>query len=475
MQAQHTANEDLIMSYIAPSLAMRNVTITPSQSINIGELLDFNLSGFHQRMVVLLTAFAIIFDGMNIQMMGFAIPSIAKDWGVARSSFAPILALGLVGLAVGTAFGGLIGDRIGRRTALIGSVFLFGTGTLCIAFVHSLTGLLVLRLIAGAGIGGALPNATTLTAEFTPLKWKAVAITIAIVCIPLGGFLAGLISAHILSRGNWRELFWIGGGASIALAILLTFLLPESPRFLAQRPARHAELVQQLRRMHIRVKDDCIFVEPAEVQGKHPGIVAALFGPGKLRSTLSLWWAFFLCLATIFLVFNWLPSLLTSLGLNIKVTSDGLAAYNFGGVFGALSFAWWINRRGSRVPLLVGSAGGLITALILRFMPIDPAADPTLLFVALGAHGLFVNAVQTTMYALAAHIYPTKIRATGVAAALAIGRTGAILSAFIGPSILHQGSQVYFATLAVGMGGVFIALAILRHHIEAAHDRTVTV
>jgi AAHS family 4-hydroxybenzoate transporter-like MFS transporter len=438
-----------------------------TNALDISQLLDFGEWSSLQKAIVFLSALAIIFDGMNIQMMGFAIPAMAKDWGIPQSAFTSVLALSLFGVAAGTAFGGFIGDRFGRRTALIGNVVLFGTATLGIAFVHTMTALLILRLVAGAGIGGALPNATTLTAEFTPLNKRPLAIALAIVCIPLGGVLAGLIAAKVLYSGSWRTLFWIGGLTPIVLAGLLLIFLPESPRFMARHAACRSDLVNLMRRMNKIVPDDAVFQEPVSFKGDGKGVGAALFGRGQLRNTLPLWLAFFLCLISVYLVCNWLPSLLTSRGLNIKIASEGLAAYNFGGIFGAISFAWWINQKGSRGPMLVGSASGVLTALVLRIIPIDPSGSQTLLLFAIAVHGLFVNAVQTTMYALAAHIYTTRVRATGVAAALAIGRTGAICSAYLGSYVLRLGSGVFFTTLAVGMTGCFIALLVLKRHIEA--------
>jgi AAHS family 4-hydroxybenzoate transporter-like MFS transporter len=103
---------------------------------------------------------------------------------------------------------------------------------------------------------------------------------------------------------------------------------------------------------------------------------------------------------------------------------------------------------------------------VLRAMPIGASGNHTLLLAALAAHGLFVNATQTTMYALAAHIYTTRVRATGVAAALAVGRTGAILSAYLGSHVLRMGSDVYFSVLAAGMTGCFVALLVLKTHID---------
>ena len=70
--------------------------------------------------VLLLCMLAQIFDGFDIQILGFAIPSLIREWHVARSAFGPVLALGLAGMAVGSPLAGYVGDRFGRRTALIG-------------------------------------------------------------------------------------------------------------------------------------------------------------------------------------------------------------------------------------------------------------------------------------------------------------------------------------------------------------------
>jgi len=84
----------------------------------------------------------------------------------------------------------------------------------------------------------------------------------------------------------------------------------------------------------------------------------------------------------------------------------------------------------------------------------------------LGLHGLFVNAVQSTMYALCAYIYTTDVRATGTASALAFGRLGAILSAFAGATVITAGgASAYLMMLGAAMLVVFVALGAVKRHI----------
>jgi AAHS family 4-hydroxybenzoate transporter-like MFS transporter len=449
------STEAQIMNLSAPRL---------STSIDVGQLLDEGpFTGF-QKVVVLLAALSIVMDGFDGQLIGFAIPVIMKEWGVTRGAFAPVVAAGLIGMAVGSACAGLFADRFGRRWAVIGSVLVFGTATCAIGLAPDLLTIACLRFIAGLGIGGALPTSTTTTAEFAPLRRRTLAVTATIVCVPLGGMLAGLFTSAVLPSQGWRALFFIGGALPLALSLLLLVGLPESPRFLVRRPARWPELGRLLVRMSRASPANAVFSDRAEQNVEQRRGVTALFETGLARDTIAIWCAFFMCLLAVYSAFSWLPTMLASEGLEVGVAASGLTAYNLGGVLGALCCAIAVARFGSRLPLLVCCAGGAASALILeQFSARD---HPSLLIAGLGVHGLFVNAAQATMFALCAYVYPTAVRATGTAAALAFGRFGAILSAFAGAAVITSGgSSAYLMMLGGAMILVFVALAAVRRHI----------
>ncbi|MFS2116631.1 MFS transporter, partial [Herbaspirillum frisingense] len=250
-------------------------------------------------------------------------------------------------------------------------------------------------------------------------------------------------------------------------SVLLWFVIPESPRYLARQPHRWDELRRLLLRMSRAVAADIRFSDVRE-QTTHPRAgFGALFAPGLARDTMALWIAFFMNLLAVYSAFSWLPTMLAGEGLSPSVAGNGLTAYNVGGVLGALLCALIIGRFGSRVPMLLCCLAAAATALLLRSL--DVANQTTLLVVGIGLHGLFVNAVQCTMYALCAYIYPTQVRATGTAAALAFGRLGAILSAFAGAIVITQGgASGYLAMLAGAMLFVFVALLSVRKHIPRA-------
>lgn len=437
-------------------------------AIDVGLLLDAGPWGAWQKAFTLLAALAVLFDGFDIQILGVAIPSIMREWHLTRAAFAPVAALGLAGMACGSPFAGYCGDRFGRRTALMGCVLIFGAATIATAFCHGIAQLCVLRAIAGAGVGGALPNAGALTAEFAPLRRRAMAVTLTIVCVPLGGMIAGLAAARILPLWGWHVLYLAGGGAPLLLALLLFFALPESPRYLARHAAKRGELIRTLTRIGHGIAQGSSFrADRAPGDTADAASVWDCFSPELRRDTTGLWLAFFACLVGIYLVFGWLPAMLTARGLNLATASSGLAAYNMGGVIGVLICSVTVTVLGSRKPLLFASAAGVLSALVLTFVPVSPAGGHLLLVTGIGIHGMFANAVQTTMYALAAHVYPTRVRSTGVACAAAVGRVGGIMSSSGGAAIIQAGGNTYLAVLAAAMCVTFLGLAMVRNHCPA--------
>ncbi len=260
-------------------------------AINIGSLLDSGQWGACQKLFTLLAALAVVFDGFDIQILGFAMPSIMQEWHLARAAFAPVAALGLVGMGMGSPLAGYCGDRFGRRITIIGCVLIFGAATIATAFCHTLAELAMLRTIAGLGVGGALPNAGALTAELAPLHRRAMAVMLTLLCVPIGGMVAGLVAAYVLPSVGWRALYVIGGAAPLLIALLFLVALPESPRYLARMPERRDELIRILARMGHAVNAHAVFESPQETKTER-GHIRALFEPALLRHTLGLWLAF---------------------------------------------------------------------------------------------------------------------------------------------------------------------------------------
>jgi MFS transporter, AAHS family, 4-hydroxybenzoate transporter len=314
-------------------------------------------------------------------------------------------------------------------------------------------------------LGGAMPNAAALASEYVPRRQRPFAVTLTIVCIPLGGTLAALISARVLPVYGWRMLFVLGGIIPIVLALLLFKVLPESPRYLAGRRDRFPELIALLRKLGHDVPSDTNFMEtsPSHVS-KARASMRDLFTSEFRRDTLGLFGSFFFCLLVNYVGILLLVATLTGAGFTQPDASNALGWWNIGGVVGAIIGALIIQRFGSRITMLGLSGIGIASAFVVAAMPMDPqSASLLMMFVVLGGT---LNAVQTTMYALAANVYPTEIRGTGIGTAVAVGRIGNVLAAYTGNFALDVGGPpAYFSTFGIGMAVVFISLAVIRRHI----------
>jgi AAHS family 4-hydroxybenzoate transporter-like MFS transporter len=425
---------------------------------------ELPLSSF-QIWSVLMIAATVVFDGLDNQMLGLAAPSLIKEWGLARQSLGFVFALGFIGMAIGTLASGWIGDRFGRRIALLFGVGIFGVATLATGFSASVAQIAVFKTLAGVGLGGVPGTATAMIAEFTPARWRSVAVTFGVVCVSIGGILGGVTASLILPGLGWRYLFYIGGAVTLAFTALLYWLLPESPRYLAERPDRRPEFLAMMKRIG---HPDPIRLKVASSQGEDvPAAVpmSTLIRQPLVRDTVALSVAMFSGMFMIYLMFNWAPTLLTSLDFSLPTAGLGMTSFNLGGTVGAMLASFAILRFGSRVPLIVMALIGTLACIYLALLPVRGGQNETALLAGLCALGLFASAAQSAMFAVGAHAFPTAVRARGLGLMGASGRFGAIFSAFSGASLIGSGNIGFFGVLAVLMFVNAIGFLAVRNHV----------
>ena len=203
---------------------------------DVAQLLDMGRGSGYQRRLVALTALTIVFDGIDNQLMGVAIPTIMREWAVPRGAFAPVVSLGYLGMMAGGAIAGLVGDRLGRRTALLGSLFVFGVMTMAVAAVESVWTLGLLRFLTGLGLGGAIPNAAALsggTCRSGTGRSRSPSPSCA--CRSVRRW-PGSPRFPRSRRSAGARCSSSAAPLPVVAAVVLPWLLPESPRFLARFP-----------------------------------------------------------------------------------------------------------------------------------------------------------------------------------------------------------------------------------------------
>lgn len=429
------------------------------------DIIDAGPWSSYQKLVLVFCAIVIVLDGIDVLAIGLAAPAIIQEWQVSKSDFAPAIAAGLFGMMIGATTGGILGDRIGRRIAIIVSVFLFGALTLALVLAENVMVLSALRFVAGLGLGSALPNVTALVSEVTPAKNRALGIATVLTCVPIGGALAGFMAGFVLPAYGWRGLFVIAGALPVAVAIILAISLPESPAFLANEESRWPRLRQILSRMDHNLPVNTVFASRIATTGESERH-GSIFSPGIRRDTIALWFAFFSCLTATYFCYNWIPTLLAELGHGLSLSSNALTIFNIGGIVAAVGGGWLIARFGSKNTLIALALLGTGTAAFLTMAPgllVQSLGAATLLFALLGAA---VLGLQVLLYSLAAHVYPTPIRATGVGVAAGLGRFGAIVSANLGAFLLAMNGAIsFFAAVCACIVATGFGVAAIRRHI----------
>jgi AAHS family 3-hydroxyphenylpropionic acid transporter len=349
--------------------------------------------------VIVLCFLIAVLEGYDIQAFGVAAPFLVAELGLDPAQQGLAAGIAMMGLIAGAFIGGAIADRVGRRPVLVASVLVFGGGSVWTGMIDGYQPLLAARVVTGLGFGGALPLLIAVAAEVSPVKRRALTTSFMFCGMPLGGAAVSLFAGLSAGAEAWRWIFILGGVLPLLLAIAVLLVLPET------RPERSEE---------------------------GASAIGALFGGGRAAATLLLWGVSFFTLVTLYLMLNWLPSLVVATGQSAAVGASAALAFNLVGVAGALAFGWLADRYGIRGPLPIGYAALAVALLLLAG---STSAGAILLFAA--ACGFFTLGTQYALYSLPPAIYPAASRGIGAGASVAVGRIGSI----VGPTLAGVARQ----------------------------------
>lgn len=413
---------------------------TTDKTVDVPQFINQRKLSGMQITTLLLCFLIVAVDGFDTALIGFIAPAIREQYGLDAAHLAPLFGAGLFGLMIGALAFGPVADRVGRKPTLILCVAFFGLASLVSAWSPSLQILIALRFLTGLGLGGAMPNAITLSSEYAPEKHRSVLVTTMFCGFTLGSALGGILAAYIVGHYGWHAVLIVGGVMPLALVPLLAWKLPESARYMVTRGLPAERVTQVL--LRIDPKAELRAVRYAGIEPAPAGSpVRQLFAPELRRGTLLLWVVFFMCMLIIYLLSSWLPTLIKNTGRTLQDASLVTAMFQVGGTVGAITLGQLMDRFSPQ--RVLGTAYIIGAAFIAT---IGHTAESTaLLVIAVFVAGFCVSGGQVGANALAAGYYPTSNRATGVAWALGIGRIGSILGSMAGGWILMAGGS--FATL----------------------------
>jgi MFS transporter, AAHS family, 4-hydroxybenzoate transporter len=418
--------------------------------INISRLVDTTrLRPFHLWLIswCLLAMMADGFDLLNASVAG---PALIKEWGISRASLGPVFSASLVGFLVGAPFFGYLGDRFGRRVAIIFSLIFVGVTTLACAWATNLQELLWLRFLSGLGLGGVLPNVIALNAEFAPKRLRATVLVVMSTGITLGAAVPGIVGVTLMPTYGWPVIFIVGGIVPLVVGLCLIFAIPDSIKFMVLRGGSDEAVARLARKL-----DPALTIEPGtrffldkeDGSAKTRGSPVALFRHGWAQVTLLVWLIFVLNLMANNLMNAWLPMIVQSSGHSAAQGAYAGSLYQLGGAIGGLCIGILIDRFGLKVLVAVFS----LAVPVLAFTGTPGLSDFLLLAMAFFS-GCVVTGMQSALNAGAGLIYPTALRANGVGYALGVGRVGSISGPLIGSLLtrLEMPPAMFFYVTAIG-------------------------
>ena len=408
-----------------------------------------------QLLVLLLCFLVATFDGMDAQIIAFAAPWMMPDLGLEDSQLGIVFAAATVGMAVGAALFGYLGDLYGRKRLMVITVLMFAICTPFAGLATNLTELLIIRFITGLGMGGALPNAVTLVAEYSADRQRRMMVSVMYMGFAAGGIIGSLAAKQLIEPYGWQSIFYFGGLLPLLLVPFLAWLMPESIHYLAKRGGKDKTIAGLLSRINpladYRQGVNFVLAEAAEDTR-----ISLLFEGDRLHNTMMLWIAFFINLLVLFFLMYWTPKLLIDYGMSAKSAFNVVLVFNIGGVGGGLLLAWLSEKFDPRLTL-----SGYFAIAMVSAMGVGVTVDqPLLMLVFAFVMGLTAGGAQVGLYPLATQIYPTAVRVTGVSWAQSCGRVGSIIGPVAGGALVASGWGVTENYLLFGGFLVIAAAAI---------------
>ncbi|HKX08519.1 MAG TPA: MFS transporter [Stellaceae bacterium] len=434
-------------------------------TLDVSRLIDERPMNAFNASLVILSFFVILFDGYDIAAVAYAGPFLVKEWGLTNmAGLGLAFSSGLIGILFGAPLFGLIGDRYGRKKAIIGSCLTFGIFTLAAAKAGSVQSLAILRFFAGIGIGGLLPNIIAINAEFAPKRVRATMIIIMFTGITFGGAVPWGISYWLAPLYGWQLLFWVGGITPLLTSIAALLWMPESIKFLVVR-GQNQDVARMVSRLapSLNLAPNTTFVIRDEQN--YAGFAPKLLFADGLHYLTPLLWVLFVCnLMVFYFTSQWLPTVLPSVGISRETGAGALALFQLGGTIGGLILSRQLDKKGL-MPVMI---------LFLLSMPIVAAIGysmssvPVLLVVTFFA-GFCLLGLQFGINATSAMLYPTSIRSNGSGWAFGVGRFGSIAGPLLAGFLLdmHLPIQQVFLVLLIPLAiGTVASFVMARLYYE---------
>jgi len=404
-----------------------------------------------QILVICISLVLNMLDGFDVTAMAFTAHSIGEQMQIAPNQLGIVFSVALAGMMVGAMFIAPLSDVIGRRNMLLICATVIGASMYITGLANSLWQLVTLRAITGLGVGGMLASLAAITSEYTPARYRSLSVVSITAGYPLGATIGGFIAAPLIPVYGWQSIFFAGGLATLLMVFAIYFWVPESLQFLATRRPENA--LEKINRILARMNQPALEALP-DIDLKEHGDkanVSSLLTESRRAATITLWSTFFFCFICLYFLMSWIPKLVVNSGLSESQGVYAAVAFNAGAVLGIVILGWLAARFS--LSRLIGS---FLTGAGLVMIIFALASGTDHLLAYLIVIGFLLQGGFVGLYAVAAKIYPTEVRTTGLGWAIGLGRFGAVVGPYVGGILIAAGVSmeinfiIFAAPLFVG-------------------------
>jgi MFS family permease len=418
-----------------------------------------------QIIVCTVTVFLNALDGFDLLAISFATPGIMKDFGLkASTELGVVLAMDLLGMAIGSFVLGGIADLFGRRRAILAFLVVMAVGMYGCSHADNREVLAAWRFWTGLGIGGMLAAINAAAAEFSNDASRKFWVALMTIGYPLGNILAAFVLSPLLKTHSWHVVFQLGAVATAAMIPVVWFLVPESVSWLCRKqPANALERINAtLRRMGHASIDALPALGGAPVKAP----LIDVFRKQYLALTLLLVFAYFAHITSFYYILKWVAPIIAKMGFSPSNIADVLFWASVGGAAGGAV----LGILALRMNLIWLTSGVLVLGMVAIAIFGRGSADLVGLKTIVAICGFFTNAGIVGLYTLLALAYPTHLRATGTGVVIGAGRGGAALAPILAGYLFGQGYTLQTVSIVMGCGSLIGAIALLFVKFESTSE-----
>jgi MFS family permease len=282
-----------------------------------------------------------------------------------------------------------------------------------------------------------LPISAALGAEYAPNKTRAFWVSFVMSGYPLGATLSGTAAAEIIPKYGWQAMFQTAGVCTLLAMPLMYFFLLESLDFLLK--AQPKDALNRANHILARLQQPTLDKLPTATKENLKKVslaasISLLFTPERRESTIRLWIALLTSFATLYYLTAWIPKLASQMGLDLKLAIYAGMVFNLGAWVGIITQGFLSGKFGLQRTIFVFLTITGILMMIFSFFK-----GSSLILIIFGLIGFALQGGFVGLYALAARLYPTEIRSTGVGWGMGLGRIGAIISPILGGYLTQKG------------------------------------